>query len=137
MYVGQKAFINKEGKVLVLRDPNFVTEGQTGLDIPGGKYRWAEDLTEELKREVMEETSLEITVGRPFVTWTNYQLKTKELHANVFCVGYLCEYESGELKLSDEHDDYEWVDQSDYKKWEEDSGYFSALETYFKLKRGA
>ena len=126
IYVGQKAFINKDGKVLVLRDAE-----DKDLDFPGGKYRWGGDIENELKREVTEETGLEIEIGKPFATWT-------AVHGNgtrqMFLVGYLCEYKSGNVKLSDEHAEFEWVDENSYKKWKENSGYFRALKEYFKLK---
>lgn len=65
-YVGQKAFIEKDGKILVLNDP------AEGLDFPGGKIQVGEiNFTEALKREVGEETNLEIEVGNPFTTWYN------------------------------------------------------------------
>ena len=132
MYVGQKAFINKAGKVLVLRDPRYSVDGQSGLDFPGGKYRWGESLEEELQREVTEETGLRIKIGRPFATWTNdSHHETYEGQTNVYCVGYLCNYLSGEIKLSDEHTGFEWVDKNSYKKWKENTGYFKALEEYF------
>ncbi len=133
MYVGQKAFIKKDGKVLVLRDPIYTVNGQSGIDFPGGKYRWGENLETELQREVDEETGLKIKIGRPFVTWTNHKHKMLAKHANVFCIGYLCDYVSGKLRLSDEHDKFEWVDENSYKNWQENSDYFRVLEEYFKL----
>ena len=63
-YIGQKAFIEKDDEVLVLNDPNY------GLDFPGGKIQAGEiNFKESLRREVREETSLEIEVGEPFVVW--------------------------------------------------------------------
>lgn len=132
MFVGQKAFINKGGKVLVLRDPNYIVNGQVGLDFPGGRFRWGNNTEDELLREVREETGLEIKIGKPFYCWTNYDHKTKGAK-RIFLVGFLCEWVSGEVRLSDEHDKFEWVDEDTYKNWKEDNDYFKALEYYFKL----
>ena len=138
VYVGQKAFINKHGKVLVLKDPNYAVNGNVGLDFPGGKYRFGKNIFDELRREVTEETGLKIKIGRPFVTWTNYKHKEadKSSRANVYCVGYLSEYVSGTIRLSDEHTDFEWVDEKSYIKWKEDTQYFEALKEYFRLIEG-
>ena len=134
VYVGQKAFIEKNGKVLVLRDPLSVVKDQSGLDLPGGKYRWGKSLESELKREVKEETGLDIEVGNPFTVWTSKGIrKIKGTTAHIVLVGFLCHYKSGQTKLSDEHDKYEWVDKVTYKKWREDTDYYKALETYFKF----
>lgn len=127
IYVGQKAFINKDGRVLVLRDA-----GDYDLDFPGGKYRWGGSIEDELKREVSEETGLEIIIGKPFITWTAEHGEEKNKR-QIFLVGYLCEYKSGDVKLSEEHTEYEWVDKNSCKKWKEDSDYYKALEEYFKL----
>lgn len=134
VYVGQKAFINRRGKILVLRDPKRAIGGQIGLDFPGGKYRWQGNIQRELAREVTEETGLSIKIGRPFITWTNYKLRFIGKNARIFLIGYLCEYILGEVKLSDEHDKFEWVDKETYKNWKEDTAYFRALEEYFKIK---
>ena len=41
IFVGQKAFIDKDGEILTLTDPNL------GVDFPGGKIKEGEtDLTE-------------------------------------------------------------------------------------------
>ncbi len=63
LYVGQKAFIEKGGEVLILMDHDL------GLDFPGGKIQEGEiDFTKSLKREVREETKLEIEKGDAFFT---------------------------------------------------------------------
>ncbi len=125
LFVGQKAFIGRDGKVLVLCDAE-----DKNLDFPGGKYRWGGDIFEELQREVTEETGLEIKIGKPFITWTaEHGNGTRQL----FLVGYFCEYKSGKVRLSGEHSDYEWVDKDSYKRWKENSGYYKALEEYFKI----
>ncbi|MSU55295.1 MAG: NUDIX domain-containing protein [Candidatus Taylorbacteria bacterium] len=126
-YVGQKAFINKSGSVPVLNDPN------SKLDFPGGKIQIGEnDFEESLRREVREETGLEIKIGDPFVTWY-FEFKSGHRNAGkqVFLVGYRCEFVSGEVKLSNEHDSFQWVDKATYDDVDDRGGHFKALEKYF------
>lgn len=131
--VGQKAFIEKDGKVLVLFDP------VEGLDFPGGKIQEGEakdadasSLVASLKREVIEETGLKIEVLDPFAVW--YHEFPKE-HRNygkvVYLVAFKAKYVSGDIKLSNEHDNFRWVDKNDYKEVDDGSDYFDVLEKYF------
>lgn len=126
-YVGQKAFIQKGDEVLVLGDPH------EGLDYPGGKIQEGEtSIVESLKREVREETGLEIEVGEPFATWTNTFPPSHRLAGKkVYLVGYRCNYVSGEIKLSDEHDKYRWVNSTNYNEVNDGTSYFEILEKYF------
>lgn len=126
-YIGQKAFINKDGQVLVLRDPI------EGVDYPGGKIQQGEtDLVESLKREVKEETGLEISVGDSFVTWMS---ELPENHRNagkkLFLIGYKCEYISGEVSLSHEHDKFSWVTKDNYMEIDDGTEYFKILKKYY------
>jgi len=131
--IGQKAFIEKNGKVLILNDP------KEGLDFPGGKIQEGEaidgdrtSLNKALQREVREETDLEIEVGDPFAVW--YHEFNNRTHRNygkvVYLIAFRCKYISGEIKLSTEHNDFKWVDKSNYKEVDEGSDYFDILEKY-------
>lgn len=132
--VGQKAFIEKGGMVLTLGDP------KEGLDFPGGKIQEGEardgdasSLAEPLKREVEEETGLEIEVGDPFAVWYHeFPKESRNYGKVVYLVGFKCKYVSGEVKLSDEHDKYQWVNKDNYKEVDDGSDYFDVLEKYFK-----
>lgn len=128
--VGQKAVIDKDGEVLILTDPLL------GLDMPGGKIKDGEtDFAEELKREVREETGLEIEVGEPFSTGY-FEFNDPE-HRNfgkkVYLVFFKCKYVSGNVKLSEEHSAYRWINKNNYKELanNERDDYFKALEKYF------
>ena len=133
--VGQKAFIEREGKVLVLGDP------VEGLDFPGGKIQEGEakdgdasSLVLALQREVREETGLEIEVFNPFAVWYH---KFPKNHRNygkvVYLVAFKCKYVSGELELSDEHSNSKWVDRNSYKEVDDGSDYFDVLRKYFEV----
>lgn len=125
-YVGQKAFIDRDGSVLVM----FFNESK--LDFPGGRIQRGEtDWVEALKREVREETGLEIHVGPPFVTWKS----NKHPEAPSYLVGYRCSYLSGDVMLSEEHDSFRWVDAASYHAVDEGSREFAILKQYFGQAR--
>ena len=98
LYVSQKAFIRRGAEALVLHDPI------AGLDFPGGKLQDGEtDLALALRREVSEETGLDVEIGAPFVVWldTAHPISARTGKA-VLLVGYACRCDAGEVRLSDE-----------------------------------
>lgn len=131
--VGQKAFIEKDGKVLVLNDP------EEGLDFPGGKIQVGEakdgkawSLTYALQREVYEETGLKIEIGNPFTVWYHEFPKNHRNYPKVvYLIGFKCKYILGKIKLSNEHNKFKWVDKNNYSEVDDGSDYFDALKKYF------
>ncbi len=132
LYIGQKAIIEKDGKVLILIDPIL------GADLPGGKIQVGEtDFTKALQREIREETGMEVTVQQPFYVWY-YEFPENSPHRNkgkkVYCIAFVSVYVSGELQLSDEHEHYDWVDETNYKERLKGSNYLPVVDTYYQLK---
>ena len=131
--VGQKAFIEKDGKVLVLFDP------VEGLDFPGGKIQEGEavdadasSLIASLKRGVTEETGLEIEVLNPFSVWYHeFPKESRNYGKVVYLVAFKASYISGDIQLSEEHDNFKWVDKNDYSAVDDGSDYFDVLKKYF------
>ena len=103
-HLAVKAFIVQEGKLLILRrSPDEHHGGK--WDFPGGRLEGAEPPYDGLKREVMEEANLSISVGKP-IHVSHFSREDGYFLTFIF---FLCTLEYGTIKLSHEHDAYEWV----------------------------
>lgn len=87
---------NSAGEVLLIDSP------WRGWEFPGGQVEEGEDIVSALKREVMEETGVEITVGSMVGMYTN-------LTHSVLITTFLADYVSGELTTSKESLQVKWV----------------------------
>jgi 8-oxo-dGTP diphosphatase len=102
--VATKAIIkNKDGKYLVLMKSSKEDINPNTYDIPGGRMSFGEKPEESITREVFEETGLKIKPLKVFEAWTF----TKD-DFQLFGVNYLCELTEGEVRLSEEHDNFGW-----------------------------
>ena len=115
-----KAFIVHEGRVLILRESSKYEEGTNagGYDFPGGRLEPGEHFEDGLRREVREEVGLEIEIGKPiYVGEWHPVIKGEEVQ--IIALFFECAAKSGEVKLSQDHDDYKWVplDGEEYKNY--------------------
>lgn len=115
-----KAIIfDEHQRVLVLHrsDTERKTKNSHGFDFPGGGLEDDETVIDALKREVLEETGLMMKVIAPAYIYDEVQT---EKHLVV--VKFACQQPKGQVLLSDEHDDYEWISvaqlaDSKYPEW--------------------
>jgi 8-oxo-dGTP diphosphatase len=110
LQVGTKALIaNKEGKYLFLqRSESLSTDGSENIwDIPGGRINNDEALIDALKREISEETHLEINDQVRVVASQDIFVPHKNLH--VVRLTYIAVATTQEVTLSDEHIAYKWL----------------------------
>ncbi|MFA4872183.1 MAG: NUDIX hydrolase [Patescibacteria group bacterium] len=70
---------------------------------PAGRVREGETFIEALVRETKEEANIEIKVLMPIDVWCGN-------HENeaISSVSFACEYDSGEIKVSEEHSEAKW-----------------------------
>jgi len=108
--VPQKALIEKDGKLLIIKRSENAKVYPGHWDLPGGKLEHGETPKEGLEREVKEETNLEIKIGELIFSY----LETKK-HAS-YVVVYACELLSDEIKLSKEHSEYKWATKEEILK---------------------
>jgi len=108
-YLAVSAAIFRDGKVLVVRRArkpalNYYT-------LPGGGVEAGETLTQAVRREVREETALEVEpialAGHREVIQHDAEGRTQR-HFVILC--FACRYVAGEPALSEELDDAQWLD---------------------------
>lgn len=106
LQVGVKVFLkNSEGRILLLHRSTKKYPSVNNLwDIAGGRIDTGTPLIENLKREVYEETGLEITDGPQLIAAQDI-LKPPDMH--VVRITYRASAE-GTPTLSDEHDSFKW-----------------------------
>jgi 8-oxo-dGTP diphosphatase len=106
-----KALLFKEERILVLITPDNY------IDFPGGRVDESERelaWTEALKREVSEELGDSVIIGigqTLFVSKRQYHKNGKTNY--MAAIFFRCNYITGEINLSDEHSNYEWLTQEE------------------------
>lgn len=94
---------------MILNNDKFLVMHNNGVkkdlwELPGGRMDFGETAEETLKREILEETGLVVRPIKLLDTWNlvdeNYQITG---------IIYLCQLEEGEVRLSDEHDEFKWI----------------------------
>ena len=110
--VAAKALIvNDEGKVLLLREADTYEEG-TNLgkyQIPGGRLNPGESYEDAMYREVYEETGLKVDILYPIYVG-EWRPVIKGVPHQIIAIFTVCKVKSTDVKLSEEHDDFKWVD---------------------------
>lgn len=106
LQVGVKALVKQNNKYLFLRRSKDFKAGPQKWDIPGGRIESDEPLYEALAREVKEETGLTLESVEKLLAAQDIFAPEKNLH--VIRLTYAASA-SGELVISDEHDDFRWM----------------------------
>lgn len=118
--VAAKALIvNRQGKLLLVREAATYKDG-TGIGryhMPGGRINSGEGYDEGLRREVKEETGLEIEPLYPIYIG-EWRPIIKGVPHQIIAIFTVCKAKTKEVKLSVEHDNYQWIESDQYKKFD-------------------
>ncbi len=87
---------NDQGQILLVRSH------RRGWEIPGGQIEIGESLIGGLKREVLEESGVQVEIGRLAAVRTN-------LTSSIVIFCFEARYLGGELRPSDETPEVQWV----------------------------
>ena len=114
MCVAAKAvIINNQRQVLILREADTYEEGTNfgKWELPGGRINNDEPFYDGLRREISEETGLEIVgVGQPVFVGEWWPV-IKGIKNHIVGIYIKCEMNlAADVKLSREHDKSAWID---------------------------
>ncbi len=131
--VATKAIIlRKDGKLLLIKRSAKNTSKPFVWEIPGGRCDYAENPFNGIKREVKEETGLEIEV----LNTINTHYFKRDDNQIVTMIVFLAKAGADQVKLSDEHLDYKWLEDKEaedlvFERYKED---IKIYRKYFKEK---
>ena len=115
--VGVGAIVIKDGRVLLVKR---AAEPNKGLwAIPGGSLELGETLSAGAKREILEETGIEVKVKDPVYAF-DYCEKDKEgkIRFHFVIVDMLADYIRGDLKAADDALEARWLSPEDLENLE-------------------
>lgn len=145
--IASTAIIHKDGKCLILKRspdkkafPGKWTVAGGGLEVDdyintpkATPDAWYFVLTDSLRREIKEETGLE--VGK-----LKYLLDLAFIRPDgipVITLSYYCNWQSGEVNLNEENVDYKWVTYEEAKDYDLIGGILEEIEMVDKILKGA
>ena len=120
-FVAVKAFLEREGKLLILKD-RFSVPPAGGWDLPGGRIKPDEfdvPLEDILRRKLREEVGEGILydIGKPLVFMRHERVEAtpEKPTVRIFSIGYGVRLTGGGVRLSPAHTEMQWVDIATFK----------------------
>lgn len=104
---------NSEGKILVLRRHPKSKTNPHKWELPGGKIEKCEYFDEAFIREIKEETDLDVKVG-----YFCEAVQDDYAHKRTVQLIMYAKDITGEVKISDEHNDWMWASIDEIKSLE-------------------
>lgn len=115
--IGVTAFIlNHENKVLIVKRSKTDSFLPGFYELPGGKVEFGESLEQALRREVKEETNLDIKIISPYSSFSYVSQNGLKHTIDIQFIARALSKNS-QVKLSGEHESFNWMDLTEIKKF--------------------
>ena len=115
--VGVGAVVVRDGKALIIKRAHEPRKGEWSL--PGGLLELGESLQDAARREIREETNLDVTVGPVIETFDRvHRDDGGRIRYHFVIVDFLCWSESGDATAGSDADDVAWVRADEIDRYE-------------------
>jgi len=115
--VAAAVIFNKENKILILQRSKDEEIFPNIWELPSGKRKFLESCKDCLKREVKEETNLDIEILFPFSVF-EYKIEKPNEILDTTQINFLTKVKRNKkIKLSKEHQNFAWVDKKEIKNY--------------------
>ena len=133
--VAAKSFVIRDGRLLILKRASNDIQKPNIWEIPGGRLKVGEDPKEGIKRETKEETGIDIEILYPI----NVRHFVRDDGQTITMLIFLCKALHDNVKISEEHSDFDWVVLEKCKEkltdfFHEEVDIFNQLELYKLFK---
>jgi len=105
--VGVGAVVVQDGKALIVKRRHEPRKGEWSL--PGGRVELGESLHDAARREIKEETGLDVDVGPLVEAFDRVHRLDGRVRYHFVILDYLCVPTGGELTAGDDAEDVAWV----------------------------
>jgi 8-oxo-dGTP diphosphatase len=113
--VGVGAVVVKDGKALIVKRGHEPRKGEWSL--PGGRVELGETLIDAVRREIKEETGLDIDVGPIVEVFDRVHRVDERVRYHFVIIDYLCTCRGGTLCAGDDAEDAAWVTNSELEQY--------------------
>jgi 8-oxo-dGTP diphosphatase len=129
--VGVGAIILRGNRILLIRRGRPPGKGQWSL--PGGGLETGERLEDGIRREVREETGLEVRSARFFEVFERIiRDRRGKVQYHYVLIDFLCRVARGTPRPADDADSAEWVSQDDLGKRDITEGTLAVIRRAFR-----
>ena len=105
--VGVGGVVVQDGHALIVKRAHEPRKGEWSL--PGGMVELGETLVDAVKRELKEETGLDVEVGEVVEVFDRVHRLDGRIQYHFVIVDYLCRPTGGTLRAADDAEDVAWV----------------------------
>ena len=133
LFVATKAFIMKDGKILILKESQKYKDGANAgrFDVVGGRVKPGQRFDESLLREIKEETGLDVKISKPFFA-NEWRPVVRGEQWHIVGIFFLCNAVSDNIVLSEDHEEFKWIKPEEYKEHNLIPNLHPAFEEFLK-----